>query len=185
METVLTNFGVDTEAYAAFAKVLRYPQASWQDEIQVLEAQLAQSHPDAVAALKEFMLGTQDVRLEELQEMYTRAFDVAPQCIPYLSVYLFGEESHKRSELMTGLMEAYESAGYEHDNELSDHLSIVLGYAPYCTESEWAELAHWVLPGPLGEMLRSLTRSQNPYAHVLRALACVFKAQYPQEFCHV
>lgn len=185
MNALLTDFCAESVNYVSFSKALRYPHATWKQELVDFAKEFEFSNIPAFNALQEFLKTTQDFSLEQLQETYTRAFDVAPQSIPYLSVYLFGEESHKRSELMTGLLEAYEAAGYTYENELPDHLSVILGYAAHCADSEWTELAHWVIPGPLVEMLRSLERTKNPYEHVLRALTQVFKANFPQEFCHV
>ena len=57
---------------------------------------------DAVADLSPF----------ELQELYTRTFDLNPMCSPALSVHLFGVESFKRSHLMVGLLDIYRAAEY-------------------------------------------------------------------------
>lgn len=185
MDALMQNINGSAQVYADFARILQYPDAGYALGINALAEGLQQTSPEAAKNLREFLKTASVLSLDELRESFTRAFDMAPQCIPYLSVYLFGEESYKRSELMTGLLEAYANAGYEIGNELPDHLSVVLGYAPYCSEGEWAELVHWCLPGPLGEMLRGLERAQNPYVHVLRALTHVFKTRFPQEFRHV
>lgn len=111
---------------------------------------------------------------EELQDLYTRTFDLAPRCPPYLSIHLFGQESFDRSRLMTGLEATYERAGIdragEWGGELPDHVAVVLSSAHAFDDDEWDELVELGLARPLALMHGILRAKSNPYRHLLEAV---------------
>ena len=169
-------------AYRALADVLHYPAGGTRQTLDEVLALLRPDFPEAAEHIDAFITETADFRIEDLQEAYGRAFDISPQCVPYLSVFLFGEESFKRAELMTGLKEAYERANLDCAPELPDHIAVVLRYSEAFEPEEWSELITFCLPGPLKAMVAGLTDSASPYRHVLLAVRDVLKAQYPREF---
>lgn len=170
------------DVYEALADCLTYPEPRALAGIERAPGTLRDRYPAAAAHLDRFMTATETWSPEKLQEAFTRAFDISPQCVPYLSVFLFGEESFKRAELMTGLKAAYENAGFDCGPELPDHLAVVLRFAAAFEPEEWAELMCWCVPGPLKAMIAGLEKAGNPYVHVLMAVRAVLKTQYPREF---
>lgn len=124
----------------------------------------------ASRALTAFEAAVDDLSLSELQDLYTRTFDLTPRCVPYLSVHLFGQESFKRARLMTGLDDAYRRAGVDRGSELPDHLGLVLRSAHAFGAEEWDELVSLCLAAPLASMLGELQEAANPYRHVVEAV---------------
>jgi nitrate reductase delta subunit len=121
----------------------------------------------------------------EIEEHYTRAFDLAPQAVPYLSVYLFGAEGTQRGPFMAGLRKSYDEYGFDAGHELPDHVANVLRYALAAPEEEWTALREWCVPPPVKQMARDLERVQNLYRHLLHALVSLLAMPSEGETEHV
>lgn len=158
-----------TTALAALGALFDYPGNNFQQRFdEALDAARAFSM-DAAAALEEFARELAGLSTEHAQELYTRSFDLSPVCVPYLSVHLFGAESFKRAELMTGLNAAYERIGFDRGTELPDHVALVLQCAPQFDPEEWADLDTLVLTPALEKMGAALDTAGSPWRHAVRA----------------
>lgn len=170
-------------AVAALGPLLAYPRRERfatdlaRAEGRLLEAEAA----EAAEALEAFERGAVRRSFDELEDLYTRTFDLTPVCVPFLSVHLFGQESFRRARLMTGLEEAYRKAGHDRGTELPDHLAVVLGAAEVFADDEWEELVEQVLARPLARMKGALD-AKNPYRHLLEAVRLALGvAEVPEE----
>lgn len=171
------------KAVAALGVLLAYPRRERfaadlaRAEGGLLEAGAA----EASEALEAFERAAVRRSFDELEELYTRTFDLTPSCAPFLSVHLFGQESFRRARLMTGLEEAYRKAGFDRGTELPDHVAVVLQAAEAFPETEWAELVERVLARPLAKMKGALD-AKNPYRHLVEAVRQVLGvAEVPEE----
>lgn len=169
---------VDTAAVrhaaAAIGALFAYPrQERFAARLARAEGRLlAAGEDEAAAALDAFERAVARLSFQELQDLYTRTFELSPSCVPYLSVHLFGQESFRRARLMTGLEEAYGKAGFDRaseGNELPDHLGVVLRAAAVFSEEEWRELIEMAMARPLAKMAGALD-PKNPYRHLLEAV---------------
>lgn len=141
------------------------------------EGRLLAAGADAAAeALDDFERAVARLPLEQIEELYTRTFDLSPVCVPFLSVHLFGQESFRRARLMTGLEEAYRKAGFDRSDgdgsELPDHLGVVLRAAEVFSAEEWRELVDLAMARPLACMAGALEAPgarKNPYRHLVEA----------------
>jgi len=124
----------------------------------------------AAAALDRFVEQARELGPDRLLETHGRTFELAPACVPYLSVHLFGENSFQRARLMAGLAEAHAGAGFDPGPELPDHLAVVLRFAPRMDPEEWRELVRFCLLPALPAMARGLEGGDNPYRHALAAV---------------
>jgi len=109
----------------------------------------------------------------EWEEEYTRAFDLSPIAIPFVSIHLYGEESYKRGRLMAWLNEQYAERGFDAGAELPDHLQNVLRFVLTLEDDEAEELAEFCLRGPVAWMQEKLAHAESPYQHVLTAIQAV------------
>jgi nitrate reductase delta subunit len=167
---------------ALFADLFDYGQAGRAPAIAAaIAALLEERHAPAQAALERFVAATRAQEPYELEELFTRTFDLNPACAPFLSVHLWGDESFKRAILMTGLAETYARAGFERGSELPDHLAVVLRFAPRFAPEEWHDLATFCLPTPLVRMSAVLERLDHPYRHLVAALQEILRADFPME----
>jgi nitrate reductase assembly molybdenum cofactor insertion protein NarJ len=166
-------------ALAALGALLAYPEADVAAQARALAGRLAPAGgPDAaVAALGAFADEVERWNPGAIEEIYTRTFDVAPLCAPYLSVHLFGEESMHRPRLMTGLADAWRLAGVSYGGELPDHVAIVVAAGPALPPGEWDELLRRAVLPALTAMCDRAAPSASPYRHVLAAAHALLAAR--------
>jgi nitrate reductase assembly molybdenum cofactor insertion protein NarJ len=151
-------------ALFAFPRRRRFAADLARAEGRLLEAGAG----EAAASLEAFERAAVRRSFDELEDLYTRTFDLSPSCPPFLSVHLFGQESFRRARLMTGLEETYGKAGFDRGSELPDHVAVVLQAALAFSGEEWQELVDRVLAPSLARMKGALDR-KNPYRHLLEA----------------
>ena len=173
----------DREILDKFGRALAYPHAGLPKELESLEELL--EDVAARAQLDMFQRKATPMRLDMLEEQYTRAFDLAPQAVPYLSVHLFGPESSQRGQFMAALNAAYAKCGFDAQGELPDHVAAVLRYATVAPEGEWEELCQWCLPAPLRNMRLALEKTDNLYQHVIAAVELYVASPLVGEPSHV
>src|SRR5690606_23855944 len=135
----------ETSALAPIGALFEYPGEAFQERFEEAKEAAGAFSDDAADALGEFWREVSGLSTEHAQELYTRSFDLSPVCVPYASVHLFGAESFKRSELMTGLIAAYERVGFDRGTELPDHIALLLQCAPRFDADERDDLAVLVL----------------------------------------
>ena len=118
--------------YHQLAAVFDYPGADLPAQLRKLCESLQSRYPDAASRLEFFAealpgSGGQlsGMELDEVQEIFTRSFDV--QAITTLSVgYIIFGDDYKRAELLVNLNREHRDAGLDCGTELSDHLPNVL-----------------------------------------------------------
>src|SRR3990167_43278 len=75
--------------YPALATMFDYPNEDSLHNIQACSAYLSQQYPEAFKEIQAFTQRARDLTLEAWQEAYTRTFDMAPICCPYVSAYIY------------------------------------------------------------------------------------------------
>jgi nitrate reductase assembly molybdenum cofactor insertion protein NarJ len=110
--------------YAAFAALFDYPDADYRARVWAAHGSVAERYPEAAVRLEAFAASLPDA-VTEIQEIFTRSFDI--QAITTLSVgYLLFGDDYKRGELLANLNREHRAAGVDCGRELSDHLPNVL-----------------------------------------------------------
>lgn len=173
-----------TSIWSDLGALLAYPHDELGDQLLEMREAFTAICPEAAEAISDFLGEVGGLSLDRVEEIYTRTFDLNPQCVPYVSVHLFGEENFKRSQLMAGLAEAYSKAGHTWGGELPDHIAVILCFAPNFSDEEWRDVVQFCLLAPLGKMIRQLERSANPYRHLLRAIQLTLAADTRSENSH-
>jgi len=118
--------------YEMIAALFEYPGRDYPARARSVYDVLESRCPLAAAELGPFVKGLpsggetfSDEELDEVQEIFTRSFDV--QSITTLGVgYVMFGDDYKRGELLVNLNREHREAGIECGNELSDHLPTVL-----------------------------------------------------------
>ena len=157
---------------ARLGEALDYPDGRLRPRLDALSP-LTRAHGPSAAAVDGFLAELAGYELAALSEIYTRTFDVAPICVPYLSIHLFGEESFRRASLMSGLSESLAEAGVALDGELPDHLAVVLRAAPALPDEVFEDLLEFVLRAGVHAMVAALSETPNPYRWLLQAVQAV------------
>ena len=118
--------------YQQLAAVFDYPEADLPAQLRELCESLQSRHPAAASRFEFFAKALpcagerlSEIELDEVQEIFTRSFDV--QAITTLSVgYIIFGDDYKRAELLVNLNREQRDAGLDCGTELSDHLPNVL-----------------------------------------------------------
>lgn len=167
------------EVLALVAPLLDYPCEDFFNSLDTVANSIQRKCPDAYKNLIEFKKSLSDLNREELEELYTRTFDVAPVCSPYVSVHIYGDENFDRGNLMATLATKFEERGFKNGTELPDHLAVLLKFAKYLTDEELSELIEFCLNEPVENMSNSLkgSKKSNPYYHLFLAVGDILNSK--------
>lgn len=157
---------------AKLAPLLEYPFGNFPELLQ----EALSAVPDAKQSLSEFKSKVGSLQQEELEELYSRTFDLAPICVPYISSYIYGDENFERGKFMTALSERYSESGFEIMGELPDHASVILKFAPQMAADELAEMIEFCLLNGVEKMMDSLKEADNPYFYLLKSVKDVIES---------
>ena len=174
--------------YNLFADLLQYPSLATSLKAGHCYERLQRSHPDVAPLLESFYHAMEQRNLEQTQELYTTTFDMQPVCYPYLGYQLFGE-SYKRGAFMAQLNEAYHAAGYSAEQELPDHMAVVLHFVGLDSANRQDDFCQSLLNEGLIPALEKMLKtfgeqSENPYLGILSALHLFLLPTSEKDFDH-
>ncbi|MGH9739037.1 MAG: nitrate reductase molybdenum cofactor assembly chaperone [Candidatus Acidiferrales bacterium] len=157
-------------AYLLFAEVLDYPGPELSRRVSELACELAIELPQAEGLIKTFQGSHESMGTAKLQEIYTRTFDMQPDCTPNLGYHLFGEDQ-RRGVFLAKLNELYQQAKVDTGNELPDHVCFLLRYLAtgLGTEETTDIITDCLLPA-VSKIAHRVDAPSNPYRGVLDAL---------------
>lgn len=161
--------------YALFADILDYPARPIAQALKDCSADLAPESQEAHLHLAAFLDGVAGKSIGQLQEIYTNAFDLRPDCTPNLGYHLFGDDG-RRGLFLAELKGRMVSSGIALGCELPDHISLLLRYMQQNEEECRTLIEDCMLPA-VSRMADVLDSSENPYKHVLRALRSLLQHQ--------
>ncbi len=161
------------------AVLLSHPQSDYISVLNgVINSGLNKKSTKTLRAFHDAIVG---LSAFELQELYTRTFDLNPMCSPALSVHLFGVESFKRSHLMVGLLDMYRIVGFPTTGESADHMSTVVRFLPCATSEEREEVAQFILLPGLAKIAEFLESKSNPFSYLIKAVVLIVAAEIGKE----
>ena len=163
--------------YALFADILDYPERSIAKSLGDCIGELTPAIPETLAHLKDFQNSIADKSLGQLQEVYTNAFDLRPDCTPNLGYHLFGDDG-RRGLFLAELKGRMESLGIRLGVELPDHIGLLLRYVDLADEEERLPVIEDCLLPAVARMVEVLKPSGNPYEHALSALLSLIRHQH-------
>ena len=159
-----------TETYHKLADLLEYPNSNWGSRIM--------SGADN-EGLTEFRSVVDALTLADLQELYTRTFDLNPVCALEIGYHLFGE-NYKRGEFLANLRRTEEPFDLDQEDQLPDYLPVLLRLLTRLNDRELraALISECMVPA-LGKMLKALGDSENPYRLLLQAVRTTLQSEVP------
>jgi nitrate reductase delta subunit len=154
--------------------VLSYPKEDYKARVErcaTLIESFANAHPeeaaDAAKELKKFSDAIAPLSVEELEELFTRTFDINPVCSLELGWHLYGE-TYERGAFMVQMRDVLRRCAVEESSELPDHLSHALLALGRMRDDEADAFVRTRLHKALGKMLEGFSSEGNPYQHVMR-----------------
>jgi nitrate reductase molybdenum cofactor assembly chaperone NarJ/NarW len=165
--------------YGLFADILDYPDRSIAKSLIDCIAELAPANPEAFAQLNNFQKAIAEKSLGQLQEVYTNAFDLRPDCTPNLGYHLFGDDG-RRGLFLAELKGRMESRGIRLGVELPDHIALLLRYVNVADEEERLPVIEDCLLPAVARMVEVLKPTGNPYEHTLSALLSLIRHQHEE-----
>jgi nitrate reductase molybdenum cofactor assembly chaperone len=166
-----------TRQYDALARLLAYPNEQYRHDLCDCRHALADDYSEAMRFLDRFTHDVESRTIEDLQELYTRAFDLTPLCSLELGWQLFGE-NYSRGEFLVAMRQTLGRLGVPESTELPDHITHVLlafGRMPAREANRFA--SKFLLPA-LEKMLQGLRGKNCPYEEILEAIRALVLSPY-------
>jgi nitrate reductase assembly molybdenum cofactor insertion protein NarJ len=164
--------------YDLLARLLDYPETGGYAEavarcIDVLE----EGYAEAAALLRPLHDHVREMNDGEVQELYTRTFDINAVCTLEIGWHIYGED-YARGALLVKLREQLRRMNVPESCELPDHLTHVLLLIGRMSGDEADELAaRYLLPG-LDKMLEGLTEGEQPYRALIETVSKVVRTDH-------
>ena len=121
--------------YKNLAELFQYPQEDYKEKVKMAETILSNHYPETIPDLKEFSGFVNKASQEELEELFSRTFDVQAITTLDIGYVLFGDD-YKRGELLVNLNREHRQAGNNCGSELADNLSNILRLLPVMKDIE-------------------------------------------------
>jgi nitrate reductase delta subunit len=159
-----------TDTYNRLADLLEYPASNWESKI----AACADND-----ALTKFRSGIAALSLSDLQELYTRTFDLNPVCALEVGYHLFGE-NYKRGEFLAHLRETEAPFDLGQENQLPDYLPVLLRLLTKLDDEELrSSLISQCMVPAIEKMLTSFKGTENPYQFLLEVVCSTLQTEVP------
>lgn len=171
--------------FNALGRLFRYPTEDYARGASQLAEALAADGSRAAEPLARFASYAVSIPLHELEETYTRTFDLNPSCAAEIGWHLFGEE-YLRGLFMVRIRNEMRERGLEESGELPDHVVHVLAVLAAMEPDSAREFARACVCPAVGKMQRSLEEGDPPFRPLVDALADLLLEEFdlPPEALH-
>ena len=132
---------------------------------------------EAAAEFHKFHADIAGLSTEELQELFTRTFDLNPMCTLEIGWQLYGED-YQRGEFLVKMREHLREYEVPETGELPDHLSHALALLAKLEEEESAEFAGSYLLPAIDKMRGAWRENRNAFAFLLESAFVLLKSRY-------
>ena len=198
---------VPTQLIPGIAILLRYPDADTPKLAAALADEAMNTAHPCQEYLEAFALVARTSSQEEMAELYTRSFDLNPDCVLEIGWHLFGE-SYKRGQFLAMMRHHLRENDIDAGNDLPDYLPNLLDLTMKLETQDAIDLVDdCILPAmekiqsamrpkqdaeghgakhrPEGGSTASAAMTDGAYAHLLQALFLIFTAhRTPAEVAH-
>ena len=161
----------------ALAGLFIYPDADMRSRVDAARAALAVEDEGLVCKLDPLVEVVDGSSLDDVEELFTRTFDINPACTLECGWHLYGED-YARGTFLVRMRTMLRELGVEESAELPDHVTHVLpvmGRLP--PEVAAAFFADRVLPA-LVKMLAGFKEEENPYHAALVGVVAALRSHH-------
>ena len=166
-----------SELYEALADLLEYPGNDWNPKVGLRRLSLKGQRPGISFAFAEFRRKTEGFTVADLQELYTRTFDLNPVCALEVGYHLFGE-NYKRGIFLANLRETETPFALGQERQLPDYLPVLLRLLGKLDDEELrgSLITECLLPA-IEKMLVTFGQSENPYRELIQTVGIALKLE--------
>lgn len=170
------------EVLKHYANILSYPDnQSTRMSVEELNHFFADSKNIDGVGFSHFREKFVTMDQNELEESYTKIFDINSACPLDIGFVLFGED-YKRGAFLVHLKDWYRRHNFEHGSELPDHLPYVLqALAVMDDDQEKLDFIEKILLPSLTKMeeaMKKLGEQRGPYRLIIGLLNTSLKKKY-------
>lgn len=171
---------ISSQLYEAFADLLEYPDRSWGARLEAARRAVTAETADGAVEFFRFYRSALPLSMSELEELYTRTFDLNPACALEIGYHLFGE-NYKRGELLASLRETEAPYSIGQHNQLPDYLPVLLRLIGKLEDEQLRTslIGECILPA-LEKMNEELSKAANPYGDLLLSVQSALKVEAPE-----
>lgn len=162
---------MQVEMYNALAELLTYPGEDYRARVRACEGW--------DAGLAGFQQTIAPLPTIEVQELFTRTFDLNPLCCLEIGWHLFGD-NYERGTLLVRMRQELRRYGLEESSELPDHLSHVLRLLAHMEPERASDFAGACVLPALGKMLTAIQGKGNPFEHLLLSVQTLVCDDFPE-----
>lgn len=159
------------------AALITYPGEKYLERLRDSWVALAREYPAAAETLQPFIEYSAKLDVAELEEAYTRTFDINPVCCLEVGWQLFGEE-YERGAFLVKMRQALRENGLSESTELPDHLCHILPLLGRLDTAGAGPLVTACVLPAIDKMIAGFTDAKNPFECVLKTIRSVLRERY-------
>ena len=166
--------------YRRLASLFQYPGEDYAIRTKECLGALAGERTEAASSLEEFYAAIEGKSSDELQELFTRTFELNPICTLEIGWHLYGED-YRRGEFLVKMRQQLREHQIPETTELPDHLTHALALLASLNGTEAAAFAEQFLLPALDQMRSAWQTNRNAFAALLEFTFVLLKSNYPYQ----
>jgi nitrate reductase assembly molybdenum cofactor insertion protein NarJ len=165
--------------YDSLGGLLQYPQPGFHESLRICLEEMYLAESDGCDHLQLFVDDVADKDIEELEELFTRTFDINTKCALEVGWQLYAE-NYERGAFIVHMRQALRRLDIAETSELPDHLSQVLRALGRMDEVEANSFASGYVVPAMDKMFSGLKGLENPYIKVLKTIHADVKSRHAE-----
>ncbi len=157
---------------AALGALLAYPDGTFGERLAACARELAAVPLEVSSAFESFRSLVADKDVRELEELYTRTFDMNPACSLEVGWHLFGEQ-YERGAFLVRMRQEMRRFALAEDHELPDHMVHALSVASRMEAGEARRFESESIAPAVRKILEGMAEESNPYRHLMKAISAL------------
>ncbi|RKZ16348.1 hypothetical protein DRQ53_06630 [bacterium] len=166
-----------TMLFDRMSTLFAYPPPGYMCAVEDVRKAFVEKTPEAAAEMEAFEQGLKALEGSSVEELFTRTFDLNPECCCEVGWHLFGER-YDRGSFMVWMREEMRKYEVPETGELPDHLVHVLRVLGRMEDSEAERFATEAVTPTLKRMVGSIKDQDNPFRHLLTAVSTRLIAEF-------
>jgi nitrate reductase delta subunit len=158
--------------YDALAGLVGYPTDATPAQARRAVVELFDAAPELTGPLDAYAVFTASKTTVELEELFTRTFDINPTCALEVGWHLYGEE-YMRGAFLVKMHQEQRRLNVPTGGELSDHLSHVLATLARMEPEAGDDFARRCVMPAVTVMTDKLTAAESPFTDLLFTIYAV------------